>query len=118
MTMNGISGSASAVAIGLVAGDAAVAGGVPFTYTTTASPTTLTAPTQGSTGNSAILTETPIVSGSGMATPTLSPIPVATYTVPSQRRRAIRQFPLLRQDDHPGRHDHGYRHPVNPAHSC
>jgi PEP-CTERM motif len=70
-----------AVAIGLIASDAARAGSVPFTYTTTASTTTLTGTSQIGSGNTATLTETPVVSGSGEATSTPSPIPVATYTV-------------------------------------
>jgi hypothetical protein len=71
-----------AVAVGLIAGDAARAGTVPFTYAATASPTTLIS---SSGPNTATITETPVTSGSGTAetdltTPTTY-VSIASYAL-------------------------------------
>jgi len=75
--------AASVVALILAAGETARADLIGFTYTTTASPATLTGGSL-STTSLATLTETPTASGLGVATsgiPLL--IPIATYTVTS-----------------------------------
>jgi hypothetical protein len=82
---------AFAIVIGLAAGGTARAGSVPFTFTTTASPTTLTA-TNGSAH--ATLTETPIASGSGVADtdPLTDPIYVAIANITLTRTSTSKAY--------------------------